>query len=1237
MPSSRPQLILQPSVNTTTVVTTTTTTTTYAPITLPPLPAPSSPKNPKNYPLLHASLPASLRNIPLTFPGGARATLRDATDDEQDNGYAMQEEQELASGKGWRMLRRDEDSETAKVIGLAEALERYGKKREHDDVDEDLYDEDRMQGVEATVVGDDQSMAPPRKKARGSPSSPTTSTTTQQAAPISPLPSPHGSPPPPDNLWSVPLPTPHQPQQPMQLNIPQTHTQTQTVSSSPPFQPDLSLTTLLTLPTLLNHFVSLPVPVQSHFLLTLLRHSPLPVLRTLHSVLEPTLARDFLTLLPPELRGKIWYGGESETAFERFLLKRRKRIGFIAAPPAAHALSQAETTAREAYPSPRNSTVVLPGTGHARHVPTPITPTHSHQHNPSKGNAVPVLPLQAPHPYKILYKSRHLTRTKWMNNPNPRHISFPAHGHSVVTCLIFASVPNPNLLPNSPAAGRKESDVTGGTTRIISASDDHCIHVYDPRSGKLEMRLEGHEGGVWALAASGGLLVSGSTDRTVRIWDLTGTVDPDERDVDLEEAEVEEAVDAGRRKRGKSSKGKDKGRGSGAASTSVAGSSGSSGASGSKSTSLKGRCMHVFGGHTSTVRCLAIVKPEWVDVEYPIEDCTKTNPTVPKTIRREKWPKRPLIVTGSRDHSLRVWTLPRKGEEEYKCYSPGGRGADGESMGENDVCDADENPYHLLHLEGHEHAVRALAARGRTLVSGSYDCTVRVWDIVNGVCRWVLIGHTQKVYSVVLDPARNQTMSGSMDGTVRIWSTSLGTCLHVLTGHTSLVGLLGLSPTHLVSAAADSTLRIWDPDNGELKHVLAAHTGAITCFQHDEFKVVSGSDGTLKVWDLRGWEEGGGGSNQTIGGGANAAGNIPGVGVAPVPVANNAPLGFGPGGGVGAAVGGGIPGVPAAAMPPVPGAPNNNGTGGMAVRDLLTGITNVWQVAFEGRWCVAASNRNDQTVLDIWDFGRQDGDVDISNAPFGPSGEDGNGVDREDEGGGGGSGGGVGGDEYGDEDGTYEEGWIGEPPGGMYDEGEDSNVEESGDEDDERGRLRYPEEDNTDNDARDVEYAMMEQDDQRYLGVPVDEDAEMFGRSLSPRSYTSAGNDSDLDSGLGVGTSSKARQKAPNRVVSGGSSNGKRPITAKHRRQQSQMNVVDEDEEMVIAATASVTSTQDYASSQRGMSTSTAIHVESDSEGQQPPGKRSTRGSTRRNTTEEASGGSSRTKEGSSRRRPKWL
>jgi F-box and WD-40 domain protein CDC4 len=164
------------------------------------------------------------------------------------------------------------------------------------------------------------------------------------------------------------------------------------------------------------------------------------------------------------------------------------------------------------------------------------------------------------------------------------------------------------------------------------------------------------------------------------------------------------------------------------------------------------------------------------------------------------------------------------------------------------------------------------------------------------------------VYSVVLDSSRRQACSGSMDGTVRVWNLKTGECQFTLTGHTSLVGLLGLSPSYLVSAAADSTLRIWDPDSGEVRHMLAAHTGAITCFQHDEFKVLSGSDGTLKMWDVR---------------------------------------------------------------------------EGTVVREFLSNIHGVWQVVFEGRWCVAASHRADATILDVWDFGNGEPDDDWVGEPVG--------------------------------------------------------------------------------------------------------------------------------------------------------------------------------------------------------------------------------------------------------------
>lgn len=236
----------------------------------------------------------------------------------------------------------------------------------------------------------------------------------------------------------------------------------------------------------------------------------------------------------------------------------------------------------------------------------------------------------------------------------------------------------------------------------------------------------------------------------------------------------------------------------------------------------EGRCTQVFQGHTSTVRCLQILMPS------EVARASDGRPLM--------MPRQPLIITGSRDSNLRVWKLPRPGDPEYFQSGP--------------PLDDTDCPYFVRVLTGHHHSVRAIAAHADTLVSGSYDCTVRVWQISTGEMVFRLAGHTQKVYSVVLDPKRNRCISGSMDNMVKVWSLDNGSVLYNLEGHTSLVGLLDLQEDRLVSAAADSTLRIWDPETGLCKATLRAHTGAITCFQHDGQKVISGSDRTLKMWNV---------------------------------------------------------------------------------------------------------------------------------------------------------------------------------------------------------------------------------------------------------------------------------------------------------------------------------------------------------------------------------------------------
>ncbi|KAL9061272.1 MAG: hypothetical protein Q9162_000146 [Coniocarpon cinnabarinum] len=236
-----------------------------------------------------------------------------------------------------------------------------------------------------------------------------------------------------------------------------------------------------------------------------------------------------------------------------------------------------------------------------------------------------------------------------------------------------------------------------------------------------------------------------------------------------------------------------------------------------------GRNLHVFQGHTSTVRCLQILQPTKVD------EHADGTPIM--------MPKQPLIITGSRDSTCRVWKLPEPGDQPVMQTGP--------PANDND------NPYFQRTLTGHNHSVRAISAHADTLVSGSYDTFVRVWKISTGECVFRLVGHTSKVYSVVLDYDRKRCISGSMDNMVKVWSIESGTCLFNLDGHTSLVGLLDLRDDFLVSAAADATLRVWNPANGQCRNVLVSHENAITCFLHDGQKIISGSEKVLKMWNTK--------------------------------------------------------------------------------------------------------------------------------------------------------------------------------------------------------------------------------------------------------------------------------------------------------------------------------------------------------------------------------------------------
>ncbi|KAG7162175.1 F-box/WD repeat-containing protein 7-like 1 [Homarus americanus] len=152
-------------------------------------------------------------------------------------------------------------------------------------------------------------------------------------------------------------------------------------------------------------------------------------------------------------------------------------------------------------------------------------------------------------------------------------------------------------------------------------------------------------------------------------------------------------------------------------------------------------------------------------------------------------------------------------------------------------------------LKGHDdHVITCLQFSGNTIVSGSDDNTLKVWNATSGKCMRTLTGHTGGVWSSQM--SGNLIVSGSTDRMLRVWNAETGECRHTLYGHTSTVRCLHLHGNKVVSGSRDATLRVWDVDSGACEHVLVGHVAAVRCVQYNGRLVVSGAyDYMVKVWN----------------------------------------------------------------------------------------------------------------------------------------------------------------------------------------------------------------------------------------------------------------------------------------------------------------------------------------------------------------------------------------------------
>jgi len=81
-----------------------------------------------------------------------------------------------------------------------------------------------------------------------------------------------------------------------------------------------------------------------------------------------------------------------------------------------------------------------------------------------------------------------------------------------------------------------------------------------------------------------------------------------------------------------------------------------------------------------------------------------------------------------------------------------------------------------VYLEGHSSYVTDInwSPDGTQVVTGSWDSTIRLWDVETAQTIKLFEGHTDWVNSVVFSPDGKQLLSAGRDGTIRIWDISTG-------------------------------------------------------------------------------------------------------------------------------------------------------------------------------------------------------------------------------------------------------------------------------------------------------------------------------------------------------------------------------------------------------------------------------------------------------------------------------
>lgn len=182
------------------------------------------------------------------------------------------------------------------------------------------------------------------------------------------------------------------------------------------------------------------------------------------------------------------------------------------------------------------------------------------------------------------------------------------------------------------------------------------------------------------------------------------------------------------------------------------------------------------------------------------------------------------ILTASRDTTARLWDT-QSGEE-------------------------------IQQFVGHEATLwsATFSPDGRVIATSSSDGTIRLWETNSGQEIRTMEGYQDGIPGVVFSPSGNQIASAGWSGVAKLWNVETGELIKTFSGHFGSVESIAFAPNgeFILTGSDDNTARLWEINPAPRRYLEIPDTHIIAVFStfEKQLALIETSNHEAQLWEV---------------------------------------------------------------------------------------------------------------------------------------------------------------------------------------------------------------------------------------------------------------------------------------------------------------------------------------------------------------------------------------------------